>query len=256
MEVLCFSTETGNCVTIQEKFSVLILQDDRTVLKSISLAIRDLLPDIMIHAVASTIEAQQLCADHRIHFFILQIDQPHQAGFDFLCDARTFSPEARVITLAGQLSPEQEQQLQQLGVLEHFKLPLDTQAVARMIQTHYGYMTSGTGLLDAKGEFAVSLSCPSALDIIQLKCLASATLVLQISSSYGTGRIYFDHGEIFHAETAKLRGERAFEKILRWKGGRIKELPLEKKPERTITTNWQGLLLNVAQHIDENAVAN
>jgi len=243
-------------VTTQEKFSVLILEDDRTVLKSISLAIRELLPGIVIHTAADVGEAQTLCAEQRIHFFILQVDLPQEAGFDFLCDARTFSPEARVITLAGQLSPEQEQQLQKLGALEHFKLPLDTQAVARLVQTHHGYMTSGTGLLDAKGEFAVSLMCPSALDIIQLKCLASATLVLQISSGYGTGRIYFDHGDIFHAETAKLRGERAFERILRWKGGRITELPLEKKPDRTISTNWQGLLLNMAQHIDENAVAN
>lgn len=243
-------------MTTQEKFSILILEEDRTVSKSISLAIRELLAEAVIHTAANVTAAQQVCAEQRIHFFVLQVDLPREAGWDFLCDVRTFSPEARVITLAERLASETEPQLQKLGVLEHFQLPLDVKAVARLVQTHYEYMTSGTGQLDARGEFAVSLSCPSALDIIQLKCLASATLVLQISSSYGTGRIYFDQGEIFHAETAKLRGERAFERILRWKGGRIKELPLEKKPDRTITTNWQGLLLNVAQHIDENAVAN
>jgi hypothetical protein len=239
-------------VTTQEKISVLILQDDPMVLKSIGLAIRGLVPDAVIHAAASVIEAQQISAEERIHFYIIQADLAHGAGLDFLCDLRTVAPEARFASLAANLAPEQEQQLQQLGVLEHFKLPLDVSVLARLVQTHYGYMTSGTGQLDAKGEFAVSLTCPSCLDIIQLKCLGSATLVLQVSSGHGAGRIYFDHGDIFHAETAKLHGERAFERILRWKGGRIKELALEKKPERTITTNWQGLLLKVAQHIDES----
>lgn len=239
-------------MTTQEKFSVLILEDDLTVLKSIGLAIRELLPDVVIHAVATVAEAQQLCSDHAIHFYIVQADLPHGAGLDFLCDLRTFSPDSRVATLADKLTGDQEQQLQKLGTLEHFKLPLDVKALARLVQTHHGFMTSGTGQLDAKGEFSVSLTCPSALDIIQLKCLSGATLVLQISSSHGAGRIYFDHGEIIHAETARLRGERAFERMLRWKGGRIKELPLERCPDRTITTDWQGLLLKIAQHIDES----
>ena len=67
-------------------------------------------------------------------------------------------------------------------------------------------------------------------------------------------RIYFNRGEIIHAETTSLKGERAFEKILRWKGGRIKEIPLDTIPDRTITTDWQGLLLKIAQNIDENVV--
>lgn len=236
----------------REKFSVLILEDDLTVLKSIGLAIRELLPEAVIHNAPTVAEAQQICTEHHLHFFILKVDLPHGAGLDFLCDLRTFLPEARVATLAENLAPEAEQQLQKMGALEHFKLPLNAKALAQLVQTHHGYMTSGTGLLDAKGEFAVSLTCPSALDIIQLKCLSSATLILQISSGHGTGRIYFNHGDIFHAETAALRGERAFEKILRWKGGRIKELALETIPERTIATDWQGLLLKMAQHIDES----
>lgn len=224
------------------------------VLKSISLAIRELLPEVAILIAPDVTEAQQKCATHAIHFFILKADLSGAVGVDFLCDVRTFSPDARVATLADRLTPDQEQQLKKLGVLEHFKLPLDAKALARLVQTHHGYMTGSTGQLDAKGEFAVSLTSPSALDIIQLKCLASATLILQISSGHGTGRIYFNRGDIFHAETATFCGERAFEKILRWKGGRIKELPLEKSPDRTITTDWQGLLLKVAQHIDESVV--
>jgi len=239
-------------VTTREKFSVLILADSATLLKSIGHAVRNAVPDVAIHDAPTLADAQSIIAETRIHFFILENRLPSGSGIDFLCDLRTFSPDARVVMMSDKITPEEEEQLQKLGVLQNFPMPLDVEALARLVQTHHGYMTSGTGILDAKGEFAVSLTCPSALDIIQLKCLASATITLQVSSGHGVGRIYFNHGEIVHAETTSLRGERAFEKILRWKGGRIKEFPLDVIPERTITSDWQGLLLNVAQRIDES----
>lgn len=246
--------ESENIVTKRENFSVLILDDSETLLKSISHAVRALLPDAVIHTAPTLADAQQIIAETWIHFFILEANLPIGSGLDFLCDLRTLFPEARVAMMSEKITLEQEQQLQKLGVLQHFPKPLEVAALAQLVQTHHGYMTSGTGLLDAKGEFAVSLTCPSSLDVIQLKCLASATIMLSISSGHGKGRIYFNHGDIVHAEIGSLRGERAFEKILRWKGGRIKEVPLDKIPERTITTHWQGLLLRIAQSIDESVV--
>ena len=238
----------------REKFSVLILDDSETLLKSIAHAVRVLLPEVTIHPALTLADAQEIIAGTRIHFYILEANLPVGSGIDFLCDLRTFSPEARVAMMSEKLTPDQEQELHNLGVLQHFPKPLEIAALAQLVQTHHSYMTSSTGQLDAKGEFAVSLTCPSALDIIQLKCLASATIMLQISSGHGTGRIYFNHGDIVHAEIGPQRGERAFEKILRWKGGRIKEVPLDAIPERSITTDWQGLLLRIAQNIDENVV--
>jgi DNA-binding NtrC family response regulator len=241
-------------VITREKFSVLILEDSETLLKSIAHAVRALLPEVTIQTARTVAEAQQIIAEARIHFYILETNLPVGSGIDFLCDLRTFAPEARVVMMSETLTSEQEQQLHKLGMLQHFPKPLEVGALAQLVQTHHNFMTSSTGQLDAKGEFAVSLTCPSALDIIQLKCLASATIMLQISSGHGTGRIYFNHGDIVHAEIGAQRGERAFEKILRWKGGRIKEVPLEAIPERSITTDWQGLLLRIAQNIDENVV--
>ena len=69
----------------------------------------------------------------------------------------------------------------------------------------------------------------------------------------GIGRICFEDGQIVHAETPTSRGEAAFEEILRWKGGRIKEMTTAYKPPHTITMDWQGLLLNACQRIDENS---
>lgn len=236
-----------------EKFCVLVLDDDICLTTIVTKALRNGLPSAEVLTARSVAEAQLLLAEYKIHFFILDINLPDGNGIDFLCDVRTLLPEARVMMITATPLPQYEAQSRELGVLLFRQKPVDTKEIVRLVRSHYEKMGHGTQVQNADGSFAVSLTCLSALDIIQLKCLASATLVLQVASPSGIGRIYFENGEIIHAETPDLRGEIAFEQILRWKGGRIKELATAGKPPRTIQTGWQGLLLNAAQRIDETA---
>lgn len=240
-------------VSKNEKFCVLVLDDDICLTTIVTKALRTGLPNAEVLTARSVAEAQLLLAEYKIHFFILDINLPDGNGIDFLCDVRTLFPEARVMMITAAPLPQYEAQTKALGVLLFRQKPVDTREIVKLVRTHYDKMGHGTALQNSDGSFAVSLTCLSALDIIQLKCLASATLVLQVASPSGIGRIFFENGEIIHAETPELRGEVAFEQILRWKGGRIKELSTATKPPRTIHAGWQGLLLNVAQRIDEAA---
>ena len=237
-----------------EKFCVLVLDDDICLTTIVRKALRNDLPNAEVLIARSVAEAQLLLAEFKIHFFILDINLPDGNGIDFLCDVRTMFPEARVMMVTASNLPQHEQQSRELGVLLFRQKPVDTKELVQLVRSHYEKMGHGTSVQNADGSsFAVSLTCLSALDIIQLKCISSATLVLQVASPSGIGRIYFENGEIVHAETPDSRGESAFEQILRWKGGRIKEMTPAYKPPRTINTGWQGLLLNVAQRIDETS---
>ena len=238
-------------MTKSEKFCVLVLDDDICLTTIVTKALRNGLPNAEVLTARSVAEAQLLLSEYKIHFFILDINLPDGNGIDFLCDVRTLFPEARVMMITASPLPPYEQQTRELGVLLFRQKPVDTKEIVQLVRSHSDKMGHDTSVHNADGSFAVSLTCLSALDIIQLKCLSSATLVLQIASPSGIGRIYFENGEIVHAETPDSRGEMAFEHILRWKGGRIKELTPAYKPPRTIHTGWQGLLLNVAQKIDE-----
>lgn len=238
-----------------EKFCVLVLDDDICLTTIVTKALRTGLPSAEVLTARSVAEAQLLLAEYKIHFFILDINLPDGNGIDFLCDVRTLFPEARVMMVTSSPLPQYEQQSRELGVLLFRQKPIDTKEIVQLVRTHYEKMGHSTSVQNPDGSFAVSLTCLSALDIIQLKCLASATLVLQVASPSGIGRIYFENGEIIHAETPDARGQGAFEQILRWKGGRIKELTPASKPQRTIHTGWQGLLLDVAQRIDEASPA-
>jgi len=240
-------------VTKSEEFCVLVLDDDICLTTLVTKALRSGLPDVEVLTARSVADAQLLLSEYKIHFFILDINLPDGDGIDFLCDVRTLFPDARVMMITAAPLPPYEQQTKALGVLLFRQKPVDTREMVQLVRSHYEKMYRPTSGQDSDDSFAVSLTCLSPLDIIQLKCLTSATLVLQIASPSGIGRIYFENGEIVHAETPDARGELAFEQILRWKGGRIKEMSPVHKLTRTIHTGWQGLLLNVAQRIDEDA---
>jgi DNA-binding response OmpR family regulator len=240
-------------VSKPEKFCVLVLDDDICLTTMLTKALRNGLPNAEVLTARSVAEAQLMVSEYKIQFFILDVNLPDGTGIDFLCDLRTFNPEARVMMMTATPVLEYEERSHELGVLWFRQKPVDNQEIVKLVRCHYENTGHATSLQNAEGQFAVSLTCLSALDIIQLKCLSNATLTLQVASPSGIGRIYFENGQIVHAETQEAQGEGAFEQILRWKGGRIKEMPVLSKPPHTITTGWQGLLLNIAQRIDETS---
>jgi hypothetical protein len=91
----------------------------------------------------------------------------------------------------------------------------------------------------------------SLVDIIQLECLSQNSCVLKISNGLIDGKIWIRSGEVIDAEAAGLVGEPAFQRILAWKTGSFEILPADETRDRTITTSYQGLLLNTAQALDE-----
>jgi hypothetical protein len=95
----------------------------------------------------------------------------------------------------------------------------------------------------------------SLVDIIQLECLSQNSCVLKISNGLIDGKIWIQSGEVIDAEAAGLGGEPAFQRILAWKTGSFEILPADGERERTITSSYQGLLLNTAQALDEATAA-
>jgi hypothetical protein len=90
------------------------------------------------------------------------------------------------------------------------------------------------------------------LDIIQLKCLNSTNQgMLFKSRKHGEGRVYFQNGDIIHAETARATGMTALSEIIGWKGGQAEEIPEGEPPERTISGSWQNALLIAAHAADD-----
>jgi hypothetical protein len=92
----------------------------------------------------------------------------------------------------------------------------------------------------------------SLVDLIQLECISQSSAVLRITNGPFTGRIWVNTGEVVDSETEELRGEDAFQKILRWRAGNFEFLPAEPHRPRTIFKSYNALLLETAQAIDES----
>lgn len=92
-------------------------------------------------------------------------------------------------------------------------------------------------------------------DLIQMECLTMSTRAVRVTRGGRTGRIFFTGGQIVHAETGELAGERALFELLSWAGGHFSFEDGVRPIEDTIDRDWHGLLLEAAHRIDETAHA-
>ncbi len=88
-------------------------------------------------------------------------------------------------------------------------------------------------------------------DIIQMCCLAGASLCVRVSQDQDQGMIYIQEGEVVHAECAQMAGVEAFFTILGWQSGQFETLDADAVDTPTIKEACQFLLMEAARRADE-----
>ncbi len=99
--------------------------------------------------------------------------------------------------------------------------------------------------------FAGTLRNIQLTDIIQMCCLAGASMMIRVSQGQQQGTIHIINGEVLHAECGPLVGEEAFFGILKWEAGSFETLDAEPIEDPSIQKNCQFLLMEAARLIDE-----
>lgn len=88
-------------------------------------------------------------------------------------------------------------------------------------------------------------------DVIQMECLARSSSVLEISNGRMAGKVFIETGQIVHAQVGSVTGEEAFNQLLSLGGGQFNLRPFVEPPSRTITGQWEFLLMEAARKSDE-----
>lgn len=88
-------------------------------------------------------------------------------------------------------------------------------------------------------------------DVIQMECLARHSVVLKVSAGMVEGKVFVKDGQIVHALFGGQRGEAAFNQILGLAGGDFDLQPFDEPSERTISGQWEFLLMEAARKRDE-----
>jgi CheY-like chemotaxis protein len=88
-------------------------------------------------------------------------------------------------------------------------------------------------------------------DVIQMECLARSSSVLEVSNAQVAGKIYIETGQIVHAQVGVISGEDAFNQLMSLSGGQFALKPFSEPPARSVSGQWEFLLMEAARKSDE-----
>jgi len=95
----------------------------------------------------------------------------------------------------------------------------------------------------------------SLANLIQLNCQEMNDVKITIQYLGKEGVIHCSSGNIAYADTGSLEGEEAVFEMLRWKSGDFRVTSNVPPPEKNVEKNWNTLLLEGMQIIDEGEEA-
>jgi hypothetical protein len=91
----------------------------------------------------------------------------------------------------------------------------------------------------------------SIADLIQLNCQSGARARLTAKHGNQTLVLYFDSGEIAHAQVGDVQGEEAVYELLLWQDGTFEVEQGMETPTRTINIPWSALIMEGMRRLDE-----
>lgn len=99
--------------------------------------------------------------------------------------------------------------------------------------------------------FTAAIQGAALADLVQLECMRGLTRSVSVRSESEHALLYFDQGQLVHAECGNLQGEEAALHILGWVDGSVEAADQFWVHPPSIQTSWQGLLMIAAHRQDE-----
>jgi CheY-like chemotaxis protein len=224
--------------------NILLLEDTRTVQNYVRDVLRSLEFPYELFVAKRVEDAAHLAEQHEVDLFIVDIGLPDGDGIDFLCAMSAVHPAARALVITGTPSDTYRDRARAIGVLNVLPKPLQRKALLDAV-TSMLPQCGASGLQPA--GFEGTLGGLSPADIVHLKCFRGATGVIEFSNEDRFGLVWFEEGEVVHAECQCVdehhTGIDAFRSIVSWRTGTIREVPQPPAVQRSITKSWQALLM-------------
>ncbi len=152
----------------------------------------------------------------------------------------SYYPSTPVVVICEALSPEFRGQYEGGGSVRIVEKPIDLRKLVEIIEScgpHKGFFGNQVEI-----EF---------FDYVQMVAVSARDKALIVNTRAGTGYIWFEHGDIVHAQFHDYRGEQAFYKLLSTGRGTYREVFFRPPPARTIVRPSMHLLMEAARQADE-----
>lgn len=213
--------------------SILIVDDEEDLTWSLSRSLRRHDDLFDVHSVNDGDRALNILRERRIDLVISDIRMPRVDGFGLIKELRRHYPQTRIIVMTAHGSNQMQEQVDALGAVYYIEKPFEIRYLRKLIYEALAITQEG---------FEGMLVSSRIHDMIEFNCQTRRTHALRVSSGRKNGVIYFNKGEIVHAECGDLVGETALYDILDWEKADCAVASAADSGCRTIKRRWQSLL--------------
>ncbi len=226
---------------------VLLVDDEETLTWSLA---KSLTQDREVYELTTANDGEtalSLVRKDSFDLVVLDIRLPGISGLDVLMKIKEEKPATKVIIMTAYGSSDIKAKAKARGSLYYLEKPFEINQLRELIlkalreDTVKGFNGSITGL-----------QLP---DLIQMNCLSQVTTALYVRKDQREGCIFFEDGQITHAQIGAIEGEEALFTILSWSSGSFRFVGGIKAPAVTINTNWEYLLIEGMRKADEMSMA-
>ena len=220
---------------------VLIVDDEETLTWSMAKSLSKDRDKYEVIIANNGKEALGLLKKDKIDLVISDIRMPDINGLDLLVQIKMNHPQTKVIIMTAYGSSDVQREANRRGSLFYIEKPFEINDIRKIIIDLIGKKKGFQGKV-----FDVQLT-----DIIQMNCLGRLTTALVITRNGEKGVIYFNEGEIIHAECGEKKGSDAFYRILTWDEGEFVSNIGFIPPVQTIFQSWEHLLVEAMRRTDD-----
>ncbi len=202
-----------------------------------------------VEVVTDAREAMDILSTSPVDVVVSEVNLPGTDGLTFCRAVRQNAATTQIPFLF--LTSEEGERLAaeclETGADDFLKKPVDLEMLSLKIQRLLAMKAPQKATRGVSG----SLTEMSSTDFIQSLSTGEKDVEINLEHRGQEGKIYMQQGQIIHADTESLSGEKAFYRLMTWEEGAFQILPCSHFPTRTIHAPTMSLLIEGARLVDE-----
>ncbi len=227
--------------TSGQRQRVLIVDDEEALAWSLSTRLAKLRPRYEVDTAHDGETALAKLTANPIDLLVADVRMPGMSGLDLIVAALGSNPDLPVIVMTAYRTADVNR-LTDNSSIQFLEKPFEFERFLGLVDRSLAHGQKG---------FSGAISVQTLPDVVQLYVLSNATGALTIRHDGREGKLWFEAGAIPHAVTDQNRGEEAFFEIMLWRDGEFSMQLRAMPPERSVSANWQELLMESCRRIDE-----
>ena len=228
---------------VQVHQRVLFVDDDDNFLQVLRRLITTLSGGLWdCQTAGSAVQALEILRGMKVDLITVDVEMPGVDGVELLGILHQKYPQIPQVAMTGLVTEARREVCLANGAEMCLQKPLSFEE-AKALFTMIAELTQ----LQPTEEFRGVLRKVELMDLVQMKCAAGNSTVLEVAAGDNKGAICIHNGMMIHADCGTLRGEEAFHRLVAFPGSQFRLRPFVMPAERTITRPWESLVMEAVR---------